>query len=654
MANSPLNSSLRRGGVPWWALSPAALIVVLVVVIGIAMMGAVTPATSNAAAAAANAGNGACTITPTTTTGGISPTATSGADPLTADPTNIGGVRLDATQLLNAQTIVGVGKGLVVPASVGALAIALAVSFQDTHLSTTAASANGVGVGLFLQMATDYPGVNRTDPAAAAAAFLTQLLAWPPYTGGQSLGQVAFTMQGPTVSTAADYQAQEGWASALATVLNDGTPAAATRSGLACVGGGTDNTTFAAGNIISDAVFYNAAAMTVEQIRAFTAQQGWRCAAANPWCLKNLTLTTPAKPADKYCAGYPGGTDQDAAAILAAFSLACGINPQVMLTTLQKESQGLTRADPGASSWDSAWGWGCPDTGPGGTANCSADDRGFFAQGYQMAHQWAKYRSEIPRRQYNYAVGTYHILWNVAESGCGGADVTIQNVATASLYVYTPYQPNVASIAGYPGTGNACSSYGNRNFFYLFRSYFGSTGGGAPVTTPAGATVGGPITVNGTTITLPTATGLMGTITAPTPTVAHVITAGLNWLGQPYSWGGGSPAGPTRGQCPGSGCGVTGFDCSGLMLYVWAQVGISIARYSQTQWASGTQIPYSQALPGDMLGYPGHIAMYLGRISAATDTGEYMLEAPDTGSFVRITKVRNGHYATVSRVWTGR
>ena len=52
------------------------------------------------------------------------------------------------------------------------------------------------------------------------------------------------------------------------------------------------------------------------------------------------------------------------------FSRACGINPQVMLVTLQKESQGLTRTDPTASTYAAAWGWHCPDTGPGGSANC--------------------------------------------------------------------------------------------------------------------------------------------------------------------------------------------------------------------------------------------------------------------------------------------
>ena len=97
-----------------------------------------------------------------------------------------------------------------------------------------------------------------------------------------------------------------------------------------------------------------------------------------------------------------------------------------------------------------------------------------------MAKQWARYR--VDPGKYNYQAGqTVTILWNVAESGCGGAPVTIKNQATASLYNYTPYQPNAASLAAYPGTGDQCSSYGNRNFFFLYQSYFGSTGGGTAV-----------------------------------------------------------------------------------------------------------------------------------------------------------------------------
>ena len=76
--------------------------------------------------------------------------------------------------------------------------------------------------------------------------------------------------------------------------------------------------------------------MTDEQIAAFIAAQGAAC--AGDWCLKNLRVDVPAQPADEYCAALPGGVGPSAAAVIGAVSRACGINPQVMLVTLQKES----------------------------------------------------------------------------------------------------------------------------------------------------------------------------------------------------------------------------------------------------------------------------------------------------------------------------
>ncbi|HZM67431.1 MAG TPA: hypothetical protein VFC16_14160 [Nakamurella sp.] len=81
-------------------------------------------------------------------------------------------------------------------------------------------------------------------------------------------------------------------------------------------------------NIISDQVFYNTSSMTLEQIRDFITTHGEGC-------------TVPAESADQYCQAIPG-----AATVIAAVSAACGINPQVMLITLQKESQLLDRTDP--------------------------------------------------------------------------------------------------------------------------------------------------------------------------------------------------------------------------------------------------------------------------------------------------------------------
>jgi hypothetical protein len=107
-----------------------------------------------------------------------------------------------------------------------------------------------------------------------------------------------------------------------------------------------------------------------------------------------------------------------------------------------------------------------------------------WAQTWGLVQAFAHLRQDPSR--INYPVGqTSQILWNVAETGCGAGPVLVRNTATASLYTYTPYQPNAASLASYPGTGDACSSYGNRNFYRLFTDYFGSTGGGPPTGAPA-------------------------------------------------------------------------------------------------------------------------------------------------------------------------
>jgi hypothetical protein len=83
-------------------------------------------------------------------------------------------------------------------------------------------------------------------------------------------------------------------------------------------------------------VFYDAAAMTDSADRAFLAAQGAGC--VGQWCLKNLLVDVAAQPADEFCAAVPGGVRLSAAAVIGAVSRACGINPQVMVVTLQKES----------------------------------------------------------------------------------------------------------------------------------------------------------------------------------------------------------------------------------------------------------------------------------------------------------------------------
>ncbi|WIM88686.1 NlpC/P60 family peptidoglycan endopeptidase RipA [Candidatus Mycobacterium wuenschmannii] len=114
----------------------------------------------------------------------------------------------------------------------------------------------------------------------------------------------------------------------------------------------------------------------------------------------------------------------------------------------------------------------------------------------------------------------------------------------------------------------------------------------------------------------------------------YVIRRAGSQIGVPYSWGGGTAAGPGKGI--GSGSGTTGFDCSGLILYAFAGVGIKLPHYSGAQYDLGRKIPASQMRRGDVIFYgPGgsqHVTLYLGQ-------GQ-MLEAPDVGLKVRIAPVR--------------
>ena len=116
--------------------------------------------------------------------------------------------------------------------------------------------------------------------------------------------------------------------------------------------------------------------------------------------------------------------------------------------------------------------------------------------------------------------------------------------------------------------------------------------------------------------------------------IEYVIRRGGSQMGVPYSWGGGNAAGPSRGIDSGSG--TVGFDCSGLILYAFAGVGIKLDHYSGSQYNEGRKIPSSQMRRGDVIFYgPGgsqHVTLYLG-------DGQ-MLEAPYTGSSVKVSPVR--------------
>ncbi|MET3803593.1 cell wall-associated NlpC family hydrolase [Nakamurella sp. UYEF19] len=136
------------------------------------------------------------------------------------------------------------------------------------------------------------------------------------------------------------------------------------------------------------------------------------------------------------------------------------------------------------------------------------------------------------------------------------------------------------------------------------------------------------------------------------------VAAAEQWVGTPYSWGGGNSSGPTLGICGPNGaendCNVVGFDCSGLTSYGWAQEGISIPNYSVYQYTLGQHISQSDLLPGDLLFYANntsdpstihHVTMYAGN--------GMMVEAPYSGAYVHVTSAEFGNgYIGATRIGT--
>lgn len=228
-----------------------------------------------------------------------------------------------------------------------------------------------------------------------------------------------------------------------------------------------DGRDFDPGNIISDAVFFDGYAMSEAQIQAFLNAKGANCVNGEQICLKNYRATSAAKTADSMCAGYAGGQNQSAAQLIAGVAASCGVNPRVLLVLLEKEQSLVTRTRPTTRAYQAATGFGCPDTAP-----CDTQYYGLFNQLYLAARQYQMYAT-YPTR-YNHVAGRVNNILYHPNASCGSNPVFIANQATAGLYNYTPYQPNAAALANMYGTGNGCSSYGNRNFWRLFSDWFGS------------------------------------------------------------------------------------------------------------------------------------------------------------------------------------
>ena len=121
-------------------------------------------------------------------------------------------------------------------------------------------------------------------------------------------------------------------------------------------------------------------------------------------------------------------------------------------------------------------------------------------------------------------------------------------------------------------------------------------------------------------------TGLVASSPAPPARYGGAVGIAMQYLGVPYVWGGASPS---------------GFDCSGLTTYVYAQLGVSLPHNAAMQYnQSGVYVSRGELQPGDLVFFDGlgHMGMYIG--------GDQFIHAPHTGDVVKISSLNESWYAS--------